>query len=546
MASLFNTVVAKVPRRNPFPKSFENDLTTNFGVLTPFLCEEVYPADDFRFRTEVVIKLAELVAPAMARIDAYMHYFFVPARLLYEDWENFITGGKDGTFSNGTMLQPVAPAADINDLLSSGTCDPGHLGDYLGLPSLAHGQGQTYTNVPPISLLPFLAYQKIYSDYYKDELLTTVPDFEPHVGGSVAAANLAPIVSLRYRSWKKDYFTSARPDVQLGPQILIPIEGSISSNGPLRVSYPTSLGAANDVIRLRQSEQEQIDIGYASTMNLGTGANPVSYFEGLSLEFAGMLVNDLRKGIKQQEWEEKNMRGGNRYIENIFHHFGVKSSDARLQRSQYLGGRKVPVMIGEVLQQTDTVGDTQYTSGKRYLGSRGGVGNAAGFSQRLHYYSEEHGFILGILSIMPHALYCQGIPRMFGDRWDRFSYMWPEFGNLGEQEVYNWELYVEPGANKPNDGTFGYQSRYADLKAGMNQVHGEFRTNLQYWTTARIFANRPQLNESFVTMTNNDKADGMNKIFAVQENSLAAHFRCQMFNKISVLRMLPKYGIPSL
>lgn len=545
MASLFNTVVAKVPRRNPFPKSFENDLTTNFGVLTPFLCEEVYPADDFRFRTEVVIKLAELVAPAMARIDAYMHYFFVPTRLLYEDWENFITGGKDGTFSNGTMLQPVAPAADINDLLSSGTCDPGNLGDYLGLPSLAHGQGQNYANVPPISLLPFLAYQKIYSDYYKDELLTTVPDFEPHAGGSVAAANLSPIVSLRYRSWKKDYFTSARPDVQLGPQILIPISGNIVGDGNLAFSYGTAL-TQNSGVGLNVTTQEQIDTGYQANLYGGGVNNLLSYSEGLSLEYAGMLVNDLRKGIKQQEWEEKNMRGGNRYIENIFHHFGVKSSDARLQRSQYLGGRKVPVMIGEVLQQTDTVGDTQYSSGKRYLGSRGGVGNAAGSSQRLHYYSEEHGFILGILSIMPHALYCQGIPRMFGDRWDRFSYMWPEFGNLGEQEVYNWELFVEPGSNKPNDGTFGYQSRYADLKAGMNQVHGEFRTNLQYWTTARIFANRPQLNESFVTMTNNDKADGMNKIFAVQENSLAAHFRCQMFNKISVLRMLPKYGIPSL
>lgn len=549
MAGLFNTVVAKVPRRNAFSRSYENHLTTDFGKLTPILCEEVYPADDFRIRTEAVIKLAEMIAPAMARIDAYMHYFFVPTRLLFDEWEKFVTGGTDGTYPNGSELYPISPYVGLQTLVDNGYTDPGGLGDYLGLPSLAHGQGQVYDNVPPISVLPFLAYQKIYSDYYRDELLTNVPEFVPFSSGD-ATASMGYFCSLRYRSWKKDYFTSARPDTQLGPQVGIPISGEIKSDGPFRLggSFSSSMSGSSIAV---QGASEDLGEGavprYAYSLSVpGKTTVPQRYADGLSLDEASILVNELRRSLKLQEWSEKNMRGGNRYIENIFHHFGIKSSDARLQRAQYLGGRKLPVLISEVLQQTGTVGDAQYATGARYLGSRGGVGNSVGSSQQIHYFSEEHGFLIGILSIMPHASYMQGIPRMFGDRWDRFSYMWPEFGNLGEQEIYNWELFVEAGLNKPNDGVFGYQSRYADLKFHPNEVHGDFRTNLQYWHTARIFANRPQLNESFVTMTNSDNGDGSNRIFAVTNNSSTNHFRCHLFNKISVLRMLPKYGIPSI
>ena len=547
---LFTTVQVRVPRNNPFSRSYEFDFTTDFGKLTPVVCEEVYPSDDYRIRTEVVIKLAELQAPAFARIDAYIHYFFVPNRLLYEDWEKFITGGLDGNFSNGTLLSPVAPCADINDLANGGWLDPGSLGDYFGLPSLAHGQGQTYDNVPPISILPFLAYQKIYSDYYRDELLTSVPEFEPHAGGQAQSTDLADFMTMRYRSWKKDYFTSARPDTQLGPQQSIPVSGEIVGDGLFTLGFNQSLSQTTSLYAI-QTDVEDRGLGedprYQFPVNVGTGDRKTSYVEGLSLDQAGILINDLRRTLKLQEWSEKNMRGGNRYIENILHHFGVKSSDARLQRAQYLGGRKIPIMISEVLQSTGTVGNQDYISGTtRYLGARGGVGNSAGSTQKIHYFSEEHGFLIGILSIMPHALYCQGIPRMFGDRWDRFSYMWPEFGNLGEQEVYNWELFVDAGSGKPNGGIFGYQSRYADLKVGVNRIAGEFKTNLQYWTTARIFSSRPNLNESFVTMTNNVLADGMNKIFAIGSNDLASHFRCQFFNKISVLRKLPKFGVPSI
>lgn len=545
MSGLFNTVVAKIPRRNAFGRSYESHLTTDFGKITPCLCEEVYPADDFRIRTEAVIKLAEMLAPAMARIDAYLHYFFVPNRLLYADWENFITGGKDGLSPNGTQLVPVIPSADINDLVNGGYCDQGKLGDYFNLPSLAHNSSQVYAGIPPISLMPFLAYQKIYSDWYKDELLSSVSDFEPHAGG-FDSTNLASICALRYRAWKKDYFTSARPDTQLGPQFEIPISGQVESDGYIRFTRALNPSNITNLTWDPQSAEEtQAGSGvYANRINAG---QPLKYYDGLTLENAGILVNSLRYSLRGQEWAEKNMRGGNRYIENIFHHFGVRSSDARLQRSQYLGGRKLPIMIGEVLQQTDTVGDAQYSSGARYLGSRGGVGNGAGSTQDIHFYSEEHGFIIGLLSIMPHASYMQGIPRMFADRWDRFSYMWPEFGNLGEQEIYNWELYVAAGSsNHHNDEVFGYQSRYADLKQNPSQIHGEFRSSLAYWHTARIFSVRPSLNDNFVKFPSDATAGGANRIFAVPSNDLAAHFRCHLFNKISVLRMLPKYGIPSL
>lgn len=256
MAGLFNTVVSKVPRRNAFSRSFENHLTTDFGKLVPVICEEVYPNDDYRLRTECVIKLAEMIAPAMARIDAYLHYFFVPTRLLYADWEKFITGGTDGTFPNGTQLQPVSPYVDFQTLVNAGFTDPNSLGDYLGLPSVDHNSGQVYYDIPPISILPFLAYQKIYSDYYRDELLTYVPEFAPYGSGD-ASTNVNYFCSLRYRSWKKDYFTSARPDTQLGPQVGIPISGEIAADGPFRLGTNSAFATTDAYLVSKGAQREE-------------------------------------------------------------------------------------------------------------------------------------------------------------------------------------------------------------------------------------------------------------------------------------------------
>lgn len=546
--SLFTTVVSKIPKRNRFHQAFETIHSANFGELRVLEITELDPGNTFLDQIALNIKCAPMKAPAFGRIDATLHFFFVPRRLLYDDWEKFITGGVNGTFAQDVSeLNPVAPSFSFEDLALEGKLADGSLADDLGLP-YAEDQG-TYVGIPPIDAMPFAAYHKVFSDFYRDELLD--PDeFEP-LHSEVQDAATSSLLAHRYRAWRKDYFTSARPDTQLGPEVGVPLVGEIVADGQFRFAQPESTNTSTSGL-VRQNVLEE-DLGEAAAPGryaapLLAGANrPQYYSDGLSIENALMLINDFRKGIRLQEFREKNMRGGNRYIENIFHHFGVRSSDARLQRAQYLGGRSIPVVIGEVLQSVDTRVTSEGTTTGNPLGQRGGVANAGGSSQRIKFFSEEHGFVLAILSIMPHALYYQGIPRMFAARWDPMDYAWPEFGNLGEQEIYNWELFVEEGAGATNAGVFGYQSRYADRKFRPSTIHGEFRHGqLMSWHTARQFSNRPKLNQSFVYFPSDDYAGGANRIFVVEKNSDAAHFYVHAWHDLTIVQHLPKYGIPSL
>lgn len=544
---LFNTVVSKIPKRNRFRQAYESILSAQFGVLTPVGVFELNPGEIFVDQLEQSIKLAPMRAPAFSRIDATFHFFFCPRRLLYEDFEQFITGGVTGTFAQDvTPLNPVAPAFKFEDMALEGKLVDGSLSDYIGMPSV-DDQG-TYVGVPPIDAMPWAAYQKIYSDWYRDELLD-LEEFVPLPSGVIESGTALwdYLFTLRYRAWSKDYFTSARPDTQLGPEVGVPISGDIVADGFFRFTTGASLqgNGAYGYKPLAHEEGDDGRIFHGVYSSAGSGSAQFRYGDGLELDNALMLINDLRKSVRLQEWREKNMRGGNRYIENMYHHFGVKSSDARLQRSQYLGGKKCPVVVGEVLQTVNTEGDSMYNDGD-VLGTRGGVGNSAGTTQRIKFFAEEHGFVMCIMSIMPHAAYYQGIPRFLANRWDPMEFLWPEFGNLGEQEVYNWELYVKEGSSASNSGTFGYQSRFADLKTRPNEIHGEFRKSLDFWHNGRKFDDTPSLNRSFVTFPSDDTAGDQNRIFAVRSNAAAAHFYVHLWHDLVIVRMLPKYGIPSL
>lgn len=547
---LFNVVVSKVPKKNLFKQPFESILSAQFGQLLPAGIFECFPGDVFMDSLEASIKLAPMRAPAFSRIDASFHFFFVPRRLLYEDFEKFVTGGTTGTFAQDVdPLNPVAPAFSFEELAQEGKLTDGSLQDYMGLPSV-EDQG-SYPGIPPIDAMPWLAYSKIHSDWYRDELLDPV-EFEPAPSGWISQGSdlFESLTKIKYRSWHKDYFSSARSDVQLGPPIGVPLTGKIVADGPFRFGQNTSSLNTGALTRWGASQE---DLGedqsprYLASTSSSSGALITQYYgDGLSLDEASILIRELRRSVKAQEFEEKNMRGGNRYIENIRHHFGVTSSDARLQRSQYLGGRKIPVVVGEVLQSVNTEDDQAFDGAGAVLGTRGGVAQANGRSQRIRFFCEEHGFVFCILSILPHAAYFQGIPRMLANRWDPLEYMWPEFGNLGEQEVFNWELYVKQGSDAKNSGVFGYQSKYSDLKTRFSEIHGEFRNSLDFWHNARIFDDTPVLNKDFVYFSDEDEAEGQNRIFAVTKNTLAAHFYVHIWHNYSCLRMLPKYGIPML
>lgn len=559
--SLFTTVVSKIPRRNRFHQPHEKILSANFGAITPVGIYELDPGDTFVDRIEASIKVAPMKAPAFGRIDATFHFFFVPRRLLYDEFEDFITGGTTGTFlpANFSQLNPVAPYFDFTELGQNGKLVNGSLSDYLGMPTVTPS-GQVFEGIPPIDAMPYAGYSKIFSDWYRDELLDT-EEFEPLSTGKILTTNplFDSLTALRYRAWKKDYFTSARPDTQLGPEVGVPVSGDISYNGPLRLFMTGALNINKDVLIDGNTAVEEVDVNGVTRKfrNIYPGLDPTSenvgnstrlyYGDGLSLDNAEILINNLRRSLKVQEWREKNMRGGNRYIENMFHHFGVKSSDARLQRSQYLGGRKLPVVIGEVLQSVDTRVTQEGVTTGNPLGQRGGIANAGGVTQKIKFFAEEHGFVYCLLSILPKAAYYQGIPRIFADRWDPMSYVWPEFGNLGEQEVYNWEIYVRAGTGGKNGAVFGYQSRYADRKFQFNSIHGEFRSGqLMSWHTGRQFSAQPQLNKNFIYFPSDDTAGGMNRLFVVEKNSDAAHFYVHIWHNLTLVKTLPKYGIPSI
>lgn len=253
----------------------------------------------------------------------------------------------------------------------------------------------------------------------------------------------------------------------------------------------------------------------------------------VDIEGESTTINSLRRAFRLQEWLERDARGGTRYIENIFAHFGVKSSDARLQRPEYVGGGYQNMVISEVLStaQTDPSGSQEVPVG--YLA---GHGISAGGSKRFKYRAEEHGWLIGILNVQPVTAYFQGLPRMYS-RQDRLDYYWPAFANIGEQEVYNKEIKYDTAAAPDGDNVFGYIPRYAEYKYIPNRVAGEMQDTLKFWHLARDFSATPVLNESFIECNPSDR------IFAVQN---AEHIYAHVYNNVKAVRKMPVFGTPTI
>jgi len=481
------------------------------GELIPIYLEEIVPGDNFKVNTELLLRMSPLTAPVMHRINVYTHYFFVPNRIVWDNWESFITGGKDGT------EMPEHPQVVMNQV-SKSLFTKGNLSDYFGLPTM---DGFVGTDNQYVSGLPFRAYTEIYNEYYRDQNLTDAIEYDK-TDGTAGLTEMQKICAIRRRAWEKDYYTSALPWAQRGDTALI----------------PTASGFRTEVTNLDGSEATT---GAALQTQFISGGNQVGN-TGLNIQGSGdpvnivneINVNDLRKSVRLQEWLERSARGGSRYIEQILSHFGVRSSDARLQRPEFLGGGKNPVVISEVL---NTTGETSENAGLPQGNMAGhgiSVGRTNGFKKRF----EEHGYVIGIMSVLPKATYQQGIEKPW-TRTDKFDYYWPEFAQLGEQEIMQNEIYADFDNIATQEGTFGYQSRYAEYKYKCSSVHGDFRDNLSYWHLGRQFANPPVLNQAFV------EADPDPRIFAVKdpgEDKLYA----QIYNSVSAIRPMPYFNNPTL
>ena len=541
MANIFNSIRLKRPRRNVFNLSYENKLTANAGELVPIMCKPVVPGDKVRVNTEMLVRLAPLVAPMMHRVDVFTHYFFVPNRLLWNQWEDFITKGVDGT--DVPAFPKIALRADwVNPTSAAVLLSDGSLWDYLGLPTIGGFNGIAFPErspnsvIPPVgyevSALPFRAYQLIYNEYYRDQNLTQPIDFTFDGGLVTSVTEVMSLLTLRRRAWEKDYFTSALPWVQRGPDVTVPVN---NNSGSLDVVLKDSPHA--DVYHVPGTTAFPKDGALRSisgALVIGGGEPDPAYLEPsnfqVNVDELGVSINDLRTSNALQRWFERNARSGSRYIEQILSHFGVRSSDARLQRPQFLGGGRTPVSVSEVLQTSST--DT--TSPQANMA---GHGISAGVNHGFKRYFEEHGYIIGIMSIRPRTGYQQGVPKDFR-KFDNMDFYFPEFAHLGEQEIKNEELYLQQ-TPAGNDGVFGYTPRYAEYKYSLNEVHGDFRGNMAFWHLNRIFSESPNLNTTFV------ECNPSNRVFATAETSDDKYW-VQLYQDVKALRLMPKYGTPML
>ena len=527
--SIFSHVKIRKNKRRNFNLGHEVKFTTDFGKLIPIYWNYFEPTSVFQMRTEIMCRVAPMLAPLMHRVNVHVAGFKVPLRLVMNEFEDMITGGPDGT------LEPPYPKITVSSPQVS-LIQSGSLADYIGVPF--NGLGDYTFDLPA-----FTAYQLIWNEYFRDPNLQDEINLDNVKTSGIHNANVpshAEVLKLRNVCWEKDYFTSALPFAQRGEPVKIP--GSVDmSYLPYDATDPDHGPTTIKGFPANPATGERVTIGYNSDADqyfLQGGQN------ALMVDNSGQLrgsinatINDLRLAQRVQRWLERNAVGGARYVEQILAHFpGARNLDARLQRPEYLGGGRVPLVVSEVLQTSEATEQSAQ-------GTMAGRGVANGIGSAFKTKMDEHCIVMVLLWIRPKSAYQQGLPRKLQIN-NKFDFPWPEFGNLGEQEVLNSEIYYNPSLPESNDETFGYQSRYAQYKYEPNRVHGAFKDTLNFWHLGRIFGSTPVLNGNFVSLNDSN----LYRIFAVENDGVLGqdlnHFWFQIYNNIKVNRPLPYYGTP--
>jgi len=494
-------------RRSKFDRSFAHKTTLDSGFIVPIFCDEIVPGDTMNVRTTAICRMATPIFPIMDNLFLDIHFFFVPNRLVWDNWQKFM-GEKDDPADSTEYTVPQTTEI---------TYDTNQLGDYFGLP----------IGVPLVTnALPFRAYQLIYNEWYRDQNIIGKFDV-PTDDGPTPGLN-----TRRRRGKRHDYFTSCLPWPQKGPGVDLPLgqRAEIFVDENFAVSGDPVNYTSTDGIRWNQ-QVTTTAVDWANSTNPTT--DPSDIYADLSNATAA-TINDLRQAFAIQRMQERDARGGTRYTEILRSHFGVISPDARLQRPEFLGGGTISVNMTQVPQtsQTDPAGSDASPQGN--LAAYGmGISDGIGFTKSF----VEHGYVLGLVSVRADLTYQKGVERHWS-RETKYDYLWPSLASIGEQAVLNKEIYVD-GTDADND-VFGYQERYAEYRYKPSIISGLFRSDadasLDAWHLSQDFSERPALNAAFI-----NEVPPVDRVIAVPDEP---QFLLDTYFNYICARPLPVNGVP--
>lgn len=486
--SIFSKVSRSKLPSNVFNLSYSNKYTAKMGYLIPVDATEVVPGDIFMAGHGAFIRTQPMVSPVFANINYSVRYFFVPNRLIWDNFESFITDQEKGKKNLGS--NHVHPYLSPIDTL---VVESGSIYDYLGLPSGFTLDSKT-SSLENVNALPWRAYNLIWNEYFKDE--NTMDDVTVNTADGADETEY----ELLKVSWRKDYFTSALPWAQRGDAVqligrVILDPSVLDERSQQWVKYGGALSDSDKIEFVNNGTLIPPVPGSTNMVSIPPDSDPeIANLDPNGTLNAAVEYSAIRKANAIQRFLERSALGGNRYAELLLAHFGTRSADASLQRPEYLGGGIMPINISPVEQNSQT----SETSPQGTLAGKGvGIGSLSMNGRRIF---REHGWLIAVAYIRPDAEYFQGIDRHLR-KVDRFDYFWPDFQNIGEQEILNRELYASQDFDGTDFESFGYQSRYSEYKFKGNQLHGAFRdSELSSWVMPRRFEETPTLSKEFIEL----------------------------------------------